>query len=74
MSAVERLRFRDLPEGAVALEGLLLVKFITVDGKVRYAEMATPTLHPVEALGMVTTATDTLRETLMKGVARDADG
>ena len=68
MSAVNTLRFRDLPEGAVALEGLLLIKFITEDGTIRYAEMATPTLHPVEALGMVTTAEDTLRGTLMKGV------
>jgi hypothetical protein len=64
---VDRLRFRDLPEGSVALEGLLLCKYITPEGVIRYAEMATPSLHPVEALGMVTTAEDTLRAKLMEG-------
>jgi hypothetical protein len=67
MTAVDKLRFRDLPKGAVALEGVLLVKYITEEGTIRYAEMATPTLHPVEALGMVTTAEDTIRARLMEG-------
>jgi len=65
--AVNRLQFKDLPEGAVALDGILLIKYIDEEGVIRYAEMSTAALHPIEALGMVKTAEDTLRAKLMIG-------
>jgi hypothetical protein len=65
--SVNRLRFKDLPDGSVALEGILLIKYIDPEGSIRYAEMSTASLHPVEALGMVKTAEDTLRARLMMG-------
>jgi len=72
-SPLERLSFKELPGDAIPLEGVLLVKYISEDGLIHYAEMCTPTLHPIEALGMVKTAEDTLRSRLMRGTREQED-
>jgi hypothetical protein len=56
----------DPPEGEIALEAVVLVRCLAADGSLKYREWKSTTLHPVEALGMVTTFSDTLRELLMK--------
>jgi hypothetical protein len=60
-----RLSFVDLGEGWVPLEFLLMVKCLDPKGRVRYREMSSTTLHPVEALGMLSTMGDTVRKKLM---------
>lgn len=55
----------DLPDGALAVDIVLLCKWVDVDGKVKYSEMKSSSLHQIEALGMVTTAADTLRAMCM---------
>jgi hypothetical protein len=60
-----RLSFVDLGEGWVPLEFLLMVKCLDPKGRVRYREMSSTTLHPVEALGMISTMEDTIRKKLM---------
>lgn len=60
-----RLGFVDLGEGWVPIEFLLMVKCLDPKGRVRYREMSSTTLHPVEALGMLSTMEDTVRKKLM---------
>lgn len=55
----------DLPDGALAVDIVLLCKWVDTDGKVKYSEMKSSSLHQIEALGMVTTAADTLRAMCM---------
>jgi hypothetical protein len=42
-----------------------MVKCLDPKGRVRYREMSSSTLHPVEALGMLSTMEDTVRTKLM---------
>lgn len=58
--------FFDLGKGWVPVDYLVMVKCLTPNGELRYREMASPTLHPVEALGMLTTMADTMRARLMQ--------
>ena len=58
--------FFDLGEGWTPLEFVVLAKCLDPQGHVRYREMTSHTLHPVEALGMLETMTDTVRAKLMR--------
>ena len=58
--------FFDLGSGWIPLDYLVMVKCIDPKGRVRYRELASSGLHPVEALGMLTTMTDTMRQRLMR--------
>jgi hypothetical protein len=55
----------ELGKGWIALETVILVKCLDPEGNIRYREMTSTTLHPVEALGMCETFCDTLRARLM---------
>jgi hypothetical protein len=55
----------ELGKGWMALETVILVKCLDPEGNIRYREMTSSTLHPVEALGMCETFADTLRARLM---------
>lgn len=68
-----RLGFVDLGEGWVPIEFLLMVKCLDPKGRVRYREMSSTTLHPVEALGMLTTMEDTVRKKLMSDARNMTD-
>ena len=57
--------FLESPEGWVPLEAFICVKYIDPTGAIKYKEIKTPSLHAIEALGMVTTAQDTLRAFIM---------
>lgn len=57
----------DLGEGWVPLEFLVMVKCLDPKGNVKYRELSSPTLHPVEALGMLSTMEDTVRTKIMNG-------
>lgn len=58
----------DPPKGEIALEAVVLIRCMGEDGSLKYREWKSNTLHPVEALGMVTTFSDTLRHMLMANV------
>jgi hypothetical protein len=58
-------QFLQSPDGWAPLEAFICVKYLDPAGNIRYKEIKTPTLHPIEALGMVTTAQDTLRSYIM---------
>lgn len=64
--------FPDLGKGWVPLEALTIIKCLDPTGVVRYREMTSASLHPVEALGMLTTMADTMRARLMSS-ARGTD-
>lgn len=55
-----------LPDGYQPISGVVLVKCLTDEGKMKYVELRTDDLHPVEALGMVETARDSLKTTIMR--------
>lgn len=61
------LSFLNLGKGWVPIEWLIMVKCLDPDGEVRYQEVTSKTLNPVEALGMLTTMEDTMRRRLMRG-------
>jgi hypothetical protein len=44
-----------------------MVKCLDPKGNVKYRELSSQTLHPVEALGMISTMEDTIRTKLMAG-------
>lgn len=62
----------DLPDpedtGEIVLEACVLMKVIDKNGGVKYREWKSARLHPIEALGMITTFSDTLRQLIMSGV------
>lgn len=55
----------DLGEGWIPIDYIVLVKCLAPNGQLRYREMTSPTMHPIEALGMLTTMEDTLRTRIM---------
>ena len=57
----------------MALETIILVKCLDPEGQVKYREMTSATLHPVEALGMLETMSDTIRTRLMSGARTIGD-
>ena len=65
MSDVYGIPLPDLDEGEIVVDAIILVKTMGEAG-VKYRELKTPTLHPIEALGMADTYSDTLRMQLMK--------
>jgi len=65
--------FFDLGKGWMPLEFIVLAKCLDPKGNVRYREMTSGTLHPVEALGMVETFSDTVRAKLMNGATNTRD-
>jgi hypothetical protein len=67
------LGFLNLGKGWMPLEYLVMVKCLDPKGQVRYREMSSTTLHPVEALGMLTTMGDTMRGRLMKDARQTRD-
>lgn len=67
LASVYGLSVKDLPDGWVALDAVVLVKGIDGSGQVRYAEISTGTLSPMEGLGMATTFGDTCRSLLLRG-------
>jgi len=60
------LSFLNLGSGWVPLDWLIMVKCLDPKGNVRYRELSSTSLHPVEALGMLTTMGDTMRGRLMR--------
>lgn len=52
--------------GWVPLEWVVLAKCIAPNGEVRYREMMSKGLQPVEALGMLCTMEDTIRMRIMR--------
>ena len=67
-----------LPDPApedVVLGAVVMIKLIDKDGGIKYREHKSPDLHPIEALGMATTFTDTLRAMIMRGsnIGRNGD-
>ena len=67
MAEVYGLPIKDLPEGTQILECYVLVKGLNADGEVRFWEYRTSGLNPMEALGMATTAADSMRIALHEG-------
>jgi hypothetical protein len=69
------IEFTDLPDGATALEVVVLVKVIDADGHVGLVERSSKGLTLWEALGMATTFADTMRDQLRDawGPAQDDD-
>ena len=65
MASIYGIELPDLPEGAIPVDMVMLFKWVDPEGKVKYSEMKSANLHPVEALGMLTTASDTLRSMCM---------
>jgi hypothetical protein len=65
--------FLQLGEGWMPLEYLIMVKCLDPKGNVRYRELSSKTLHPVEALGMLTTMGDTMRSRLMREARQISD-
>jgi hypothetical protein len=63
----------DLGPGWVPLEYLVMVKCLDPKGRVRYREMTSPSLHPIEALGMLSTMGDTVRTRLMNMAVNERD-
>jgi len=55
----------DLGKGWLPIDFIVMVKCLDPKGRVRYREMMSPSLHPVEALGMLSTMGDTVRKKLM---------
>jgi len=72
MAEIYGIPIPDLPDGSIPVDVVLLCKWVDVDGKVKYSEMKSSSLHNVEALGMVTTAADTLRSMCMNPERPDA--
>lgn len=67
----------EIPEpeqGLLYLDAVVLIKCLDVDGNIRYKECKSENLHPVEALGMTETYSDTLRHILMRRALRDDGG
>lgn len=62
---IQDLTFLELGEGYVPLEFVISVKCLSPEGIVCYKEIFSKGLHAVEALGMLTTLTDTVRNRLM---------
>jgi len=63
---VDNLGFIRLGSGWVPLEWVVMIKCLNPQGQVQYRELTSKTLHPVEALGMLTTMGDTMRNRLMR--------
>ena len=55
----------DLPSDSIPIDMIMLLKWVDPEGKVNYSELKSAKLHPVEALGMLTTAADSLRAMCM---------
>lgn len=69
----EETPFFDLGKGWVPVDFLVVVKCLSPSGELRYREITSSGLHPVEALGMLTTMADTMRARLMQ-TARPVTG
>lgn len=64
----------DIPDpepGWLYLDAIVLIKCMDDTGNIRYREIKSRGLTPVEALGMAETYTDTLRHVLMRRVTGD---
>lgn len=72
MGSDGRLYF-NLGEGWIPLEFVVLAKCLNPEGEIKYRELTSGTLNPVEALGMVETMGDTLRARLMSGARATRD-
>jgi len=69
MAELFGIQIKDMPQGWIALDAVILVKGLSESGQVRYLEMTTQTLNPVESLGMATTFADTCRTIIMRGMS-----
>ena len=54
-------------EGWLYLDAIVLIKCMDDEGRTRYREIKSNGLTAVEALGMVETYSDTLRQAIMRG-------
>lgn len=61
----------DPEEGWLYLDAVVLIKCMDDTGQIRYREIKSSSLTPVEALGMTETYCDTLRAMLMRRATRD---
>jgi hypothetical protein len=59
-----------LKDDEVALGAVVMIKLMTAEGNVVYREYKAPEIHPVEALGMVTTMQDSIKAVCMAGANR----
>lgn len=66
----DSMGFFNLGKGWTPLEYVLLVKCLDPEGNVKYRELTSRSLHPVEALGMVTTFQDSCRHKIMRDATR----
>ena len=58
--------FFNLGKGWTPLEYVMVIKCLDPEGEVRYRELTSKSLTPTEALGMVVSMGDTLRNRLMR--------
>lgn len=59
-----------LGDDDVVLGSLVMIKMMNSDGKTVYREYRSSEIHPVEALGMVHTMTNSLEQACMAGATR----
>jgi hypothetical protein len=64
----------DPDEGWLYLDAIVLIKCMDDQGDIRYKEIKSAGLTPVEALGMAETYSDTMRAMLMRRATRDDYG
>ena len=64
------IRLPELKDEELVVDGIFLLKVLGQDGQIYYREFKTPTLHAIEALGMVETFQDTLRQAIMHNSRR----
>jgi hypothetical protein len=63
---IGKLDVPDPPDGWMYLDAIVLIKCADDTGAVRYKEMRSNDLTLVEALGMITTYTDTIKAQIMR--------
>ena len=59
------VRLPEPAEGEIALGAIVLMKVMRADGEITYRELTSDNLHPIEMLGMIETARDTLKAVCM---------
>lgn len=68
------LEVRDLPEGYVMLDAIVLIKVLNAEGEVRFIEQFGKTLNLMERYGMTTSARDTVQRQLNATTRGHGDG
>jgi hypothetical protein len=74
MAVVFGVEMPDLPEGAVPLDVVCLVKALDAEGRMMLCERSSDGLTRWEALGMATTFADSMRARLIDSLRDGDDG